>query len=493
VSEEDGRQASIAQRPANEDKEAWKAYWQAQNQPWRTELEIDRERQQYLAERRVIMPDIQQGIYPFKGIKLNRTDVEWLLATHKGGQEPLDWQNEKQQSPTVLDLRGADLCEVDLSFLPLTHLQGGLKFDEWIHTTEEQRAAAALLMKKADLSGAQLEGADLSGAQLEGADLRDAQLEGANLSGAQLEGANLSGAQLERANLSRAQLERAILWGAQLKGARLIGAQLEGANLSFAQLEEADLSGAQLERTILWEAQLEGANLIQAHIEGADLRDVILGNKMHIGPQIADVQWSNTNLAVVDWSEVTILGDEDVARQEKTSDGDIKDRKMRLDEYRTAVRASRQLAVVLQAQGLNEEAAHFAYRAQLMQRVVARRLMYLPQRSLWQRIRAFGSYIFSLFLDIIAGYGYHPAKTLFWYLLVIAGFATAYAVFGHLPPFPDALVFSFMSFHGRGFFPSLAGASLHNPLVVLAAAEAVIGLFIEISFFATFTQRFFGK
>jgi hypothetical protein len=35
--------------------------------------------------------------------------------------------------------------------------------------------------------------------------------------------------------------------------------------------------------------------------------------------------------------------------------------------------------------------------------------------------------------------------------------------------------------------------NLHNPLVILAAFEAVIGLFIEISFIATFTQRFFGR
>lgn len=53
---------------------------------------------------------------------------------------------------------------------------------------------------------------------------------------------------------------------------------------------------------------------------------------------------------------------------------------------------------------------------------------------------------------------------------------------------------SLASFHGRGFFPSLSGeTNLHNPLVVLAAIEAVVGLFIEISFIATFTQRFFGK
>jgi hypothetical protein len=85
-------------------------------------------------------------------------------------------------------------------------------------------------------------------------------------------------------------------------------------------------------------------------------------------------------------------------------------------------------------------------------------------------------------------------RSLFWYFVIIIGFALAYFVFGHLSLFPDALVFSLTSFHGRGFFPGLGNeASLHNPLVVLAAVEAVIGLFIEISFIATFTKRYFGS
>jgi hypothetical protein len=44
--------------------------------------------------------------------------------------------------------------------------------------------------------------------------------------------------------------------------------------------------------------------------------------------------------------------------------------------------------------------------------------------------------------------------------------------------------------HGRGFFPG--GLSLDDPVTVLAALEAVIGLLIQISFIATFTQRYFG-
>ncbi len=68
--------------PDSDDKGAWKAYWKKQGQPWRREPRISKERQDYLAERRKIEPDIEQGIYPFKDIKLRRADIEWLLSTH---------------------------------------------------------------------------------------------------------------------------------------------------------------------------------------------------------------------------------------------------------------------------------------------------------------------------------------------------------------------------------------------------------------------------
>jgi len=99
-----------------------------------------------------------------------------------------------------------------------------------------------------------------------------------------------------------------------------------------------------------------------------------------------------------------------------------------------------------------------------------------------------------LFLDILAGYGYKTWRSFLAYLIVITSFAIAYVIIGHAPAVPDAVVFSLTSFRRRGVFPGLGNAtSLHHPLVVLAAIEAVVGLFIEISFIATFTQRFFGK
>jgi phosphopantetheinyl transferase len=64
---------------------------------------------------------------------------------------------------------------------------------------------------------------------------------------------------------------------------------------------------------------------------------------------------------------VKILGDEYHTKQKKRSDGDIKKKQERLPEYEAAVRANRQLAVVLRNQGLNEVADRFAYRAHVLQ------------------------------------------------------------------------------------------------------------------------------
>jgi hypothetical protein len=113
-------------------------------------------------------------------------------------------------------------------------------------------------------------------------------------------------------------------------------------------------------------------------------------------------------------------------------------------------------------------------------------------------------WFFSGFLALLAGYGYHPGRTLVWYLAVISGFAFAYGLATHgvltfdLPrssiqplQWYEALVLSFSSFHGRGFFQPVQ--SLGDPVAIIAAVEAIIGLLIEISFIATFTQRFFAR
>ncbi len=462
-----------ARRPANDDRDAWKAHWVAQGQLWRTEPEIDQKRQAELEQRRAIAPDLGKGNYPFKGMKLSRADVEWLLATHDAGLGPVNWNKVAKRGRKGLDLRGADLRRVDLSGLPLTRLCGGLPYDEWKNATEEQRTAAGVFLGDADLSGADLSGADLREAQLEGANLQEAQLEGADLYGAQLKGADLERAYLKRACL-RAHLEDANLREAHLEDANLIQAQLEGANLIEARLEGADLFQAHLGR-----ADLRAARLGRTH-----LSDVLLGDKRRIGPRLADVQWGDANLAVVEWSQVAQLCDEYEAHQKETRNGQKKAKWLHLIDYQEAVRANRQLAVALQAQGLNEDAARFIYHAQKLQRIVLRRQ------------RKFSQYLFSLFLSLIAGYGYKLWRSFVAYLLVIVGFAAAYYLIGQivgpaLSPL-GAFVFSMTSFHGRGFFPG-NNISLDDPLTVLAALEALVGLIIEVTFIATLTQRFFNR
>src|SRR5258708_28161716 len=76
---------------------AWRTYWRVWGQLWRTEPEIDIERQKYLAERRAMLSDTEKGIYPFKGVRLSRADIEWLLATHENGRGLVDWSDESQR------------------------------------------------------------------------------------------------------------------------------------------------------------------------------------------------------------------------------------------------------------------------------------------------------------------------------------------------------------------------------------------------------------
>ncbi len=126
-------------RPAERDPAAWRTYWEALSQPWRTEPEIDLKRQADLARHRAIVPDVEKGIYPYKGMQLSRADVEWLLATHQDGRGPIDWNEPSQHGRDGLDLRGADLRNENLQNLPLARLQGGLAVGNFRDATEEQR------------------------------------------------------------------------------------------------------------------------------------------------------------------------------------------------------------------------------------------------------------------------------------------------------------------------------------------------------------------
>jgi hypothetical protein len=277
---------------------------------------------------------------------------------------------------------------------------------------------------------------------------------------------------------------------ANLSGASFFGANLRGVTLRYADLSGAFFFQADLTSANLYRADLRGANLVAANLSRANLRHArmdagteLFGTTIDDRTLLADLVWNGVPATRLNWQDIATLGDEYRARQTLDDDGKPKERATRLRHLQHAVLANRQVATLLRGQGQSEHADRYAYRAQVLQR----RLL------IWQRHfgRAFGSWL----LDLVAGYGYKPLRSLIAYVVIICLFASAYllnAQFAapHLS-WDEALVLSISSFHGRGFFTS--GISLGDTLARLAAGEAIIGLLIEITFIATFTQRFFAR
>jgi len=148
------------------------------------------------------------------------------------------------------------------------------------------REGEAIVVKRANLRGADLEAADLTGVSLIQANfteakladvvLRKANLTGAIFAKANLTGANLAVARLRQANLIGARLDRAVLRGADLSGAKFKGASLLRTDLSSANLAQADLTGANLSAAV---------GLIQEQVDRAYLdTKTALPNGLKINP-----------------------------------------------------------------------------------------------------------------------------------------------------------------------------------------------------------------
>lgn len=421
-------------RPAANDRAGWRAFWDAQGQQWRTEPEARPERQALLRER--MAQATGENPAPFAGLKMNRTDVEWLLATHesRGICGPVE-DDPAHIRRAGVNLQGADLHQARLMGLPLAR-------------------------------------ANLSNANLDKANLHRAHLERASFANSSCVGTVFTQARLDDASFRQANVQEAVF----------TEAHMESANLFEAQCQNASFYNTHLEGAYLGHAQFGGATLRRAFFDaGTSWNDAVLWDAQHVVCSLADAHWTDTNVATLDWAQVRMIGDEAEARSPKDRDGKPKAPQKWQDNLRRAVRANRQLAVALRGQGMNEEADRFAYRAQLC------------QRTLLRHQRRIGPYVGSGLLDLLAGYGFKPVRTLLVYLIIILGYATAYFALqnGVIASPVAALIFSITSFHGRGFFPG--GLTLDAPTTILAASEAIIGLIIEVSFIATFTQRFFGK
>jgi len=317
--------------------------------------------------------------------------------------------------------------------------------------------------------GEYTEAADLREVNLSHANLTGIQLIRANLTEAILIGTNLTNAELVDANLSHIRLRFANLTGANLQNANLTNAHCRGANFTDAKLTFATLYGARFSIT-----NLCGTRLIGAHMDASTvLSDSTIDNRTQFG----DIIWNDALLTRINWDKIRRIGDEDF----HIKPGDHPDNVPQT--LRNAARAYRGLAGTLQSQGMNVSASRFRLREQQLEQRAAR----LEGKPFtW-----FGS----LILEVVAGYGERPGKTMIAYLVVVITFTLLYFGAGQWagPPISPlgSLIFSITSFHGRGFFPATL-TSIDGPIPLLAAFEAVFGLFIELIFIATFSRRFLG-
>lgn len=396
----------------------------------------------------------------------------------------LRWRPEDANADRPGPFAGVRLSGADVFFLAA-----------WTLAPEHPASAEPILRAAADgrlgerdprlvvsLGGLHLEGADLGGADLEGALLNGVQLQRANLRGAKLRGANLPLACLEGADLRGATLDDANLTDAYLKGAQLTTVQAERTLFRGARLEGASLAGADLAGADLRDAHLQGANLLRASLAGADLRGaaldsstafegVRLGDRAHGTAALGDLVWTGVRLTRSDWHALRRLGDERfVTRRDAES-------------YAAVIRAYRQLAAALHAQGLHEAAARLAYRGRYWQRRQHLRRFHL--------LRYLGSWL----LAVCAGYGYRPGRAVLGFTAIVGGFALAYVLLPRLltldlpaVSWSQAVAMSLADFQGVALY-HLAASGGRAPVAPLRAAEGVLGLLNEVGLVAAIVLR----
>jgi hypothetical protein len=117
------------------------------------------------------------------------------------------------------------------------------------------------LLKRENLSRANLEDANLEGASLADVNLTFANLKNADLKVADISNSDLSFSKFEQARFNGANLEKAQCWVTNLRGAYMLETNLRYANMRDSTLENADLSLADLRGADLFQAKLREAVL----------------------------------------------------------------------------------------------------------------------------------------------------------------------------------------------------------------------------------------
>jgi uncharacterized protein YjbI with pentapeptide repeats len=460
---------------------------------------------------------------PFRGLKLTRQDLEWLLQHHAPSTAdlPRSFYRWRLRAEAVrLDLRGAILDGEDLSDLSLAYVVFGIVSDDPRLSYAELTSPPVASLRHCFFQNTDLRGADMQRVEAMHADFRDARLDGVDFARAKLahsrfdrqklDGAFFHGACLDGASFNDARLRRAIFVQASLSWASFHDADLGQANLADSRMHACNLVRAHLEGASLRNTHLEpqddanavdGAILSAAFLDDAtDLRGTILardsdGAAAHLG----NVRWNGADITPIDWSNVKLLGEEADVREARVDTTEPlehvrftflgmfvnrKSAEVSREETRLAMLATRQIAALLRSQGLRAPADAFAYRGHRMERRLLREQgRYLTTAASW-------------LLDLFTGYSYRPLRIIGWYLFVVTAWALFYYSRAGGAPTPvdsallgDAVAASVGALMGRGATPEamVSGAR------AAATIEGILGLFFEVSLIIAFTQRAFGR
>ena len=413
---------------------------------------------------------------PFAGdkIQLTRADIEWLLDTlgEDGGpfKGPIDWDQTEQRNRTGLDLRGARLNKLDLSDLPLAGAQ--LQFAELIYAT----------LERTDLSGAHLWGASLNHAHMARVRLYQARLFNVEMYRTDLTNAYLVEASLSGASLSQSTLRGSILREADLGPIKTGTSRCEALRDELERLKGIDpeiVGDASTED--LKAADLSGSFLDSSTV----LDDTILGD-VDRGVYLVDIRFGDVGLGGIEWSNVTILGEESEVRaiQHKHRILNRENRELLREKCEIAIRANRQLSVALENQGLLDEAIYFIHRTKDLQRL-----------QYWLKCEFVTLFISGL-LNALTGDGYRIRNLLGWYLITLLGFAEIYYFasrwFGSTPIDAwRALYMSLLAFH-RLPFPATPWFAPQY-MSTIGIIESILGVAIEAGLIAAFTFRLLGR
>lgn len=454
----------------------------------------------------------------------SRNQLEWIFIENTWSGLPALPNGYKRP-----DLSGADLSELDLSGVDFVgaRLSGtslimlgeerefrrrfalntskgrapydGVKFPRhqhvlWVMRERRWHAEGAVEPKarinlihadltKANLSGMSLRYANLSGASFKGANLRKSDMTLTIFRDGECSGADLRDATLLATNAERSHFDDTNMWSVDIRNAELRGAILSNAYLDDALLIGADLRAAELRRTFLYGADLSTVRLdANTVFEGAWVNELTV---------FGENKWSEISLSAIQWLDVGRLGDELVPEIPPSYPPKLAVR-LRDNTRKGAVQTYRGLELALRTQGVETVARRFHLRYERLRRV----MVYKEGKKIVRDVRL----LFSLALDALVGYGEAPVQTFLIYVGSVFAFSGVYAALvgpaSHISSvqWPDWLLYSFVTFHGRGLFDNVNKLTqVHGWLPVVALLESALGIAMEFIFVAAFTRRFLGE